>query len=94
MSLIEIGRCYGMVTNVGKKDNENLKSTAPSKFQDMPHTTAEYGIFQLSGNMINNAICTRDIKSRITTPKEHYTRRLSSPANWTSFWRLIWTFKF
>jgi hypothetical protein len=28
---IEIGRCYGMEINVGKKSNENLRTTISSK---------------------------------------------------------------
>jgi hypothetical protein len=62
-----------MVTNVEKKKDENLQSTVPSKFRDMPDTTAECGIFQLHGKMIDNAICTCDIQSRITMPKQHCT---------------------
>jgi hypothetical protein len=38
--LIEIGRCYGMEMNVGKrnKSNENFKTTIPSNNYDRPKT--------------------------------------------------------
>jgi len=44
--LIEVGRCYGMEMNVEKKpNNENFKTTIPSKNYDRPKTTGECGIF-------------------------------------------------
>ena len=42
--LIEIGRCYGMEMNVGKKSNENFKTTIPSNNYDRPKTTGECGM--------------------------------------------------
>ena len=48
--LIEIGRFYGMEMNVEKnKNNENFKTTNPSKNYDRPKTTREYGIFKIFG---------------------------------------------
>jgi len=44
--LIEIGKCYGMDMNVGKKKiNENFKTTIQSNNYDRPKTTGECGIF-------------------------------------------------
>ena len=44
--LTEIGRCYGMEMNVGKKQsNENFKTIVDSKNYDRPKTTRECGIF-------------------------------------------------
>jgi hypothetical protein len=45
--LIETGRCYGMEMNVGGggRSNEHFKTTIPSKNNDRPKTTREYGIF-------------------------------------------------
>ena len=44
--LIEVGSCYGMGMNVGKKqNNENFKTAIPSKNYDRPKTTRECGIF-------------------------------------------------
>ena len=44
--LTEIGRCYGMEMNVGKKQsNENFKTTIASKNYRRPKTTGECGIF-------------------------------------------------
>ena len=43
--ITEIGGCYGMEVNVEKKNNENFKTTIPSKYYDRPITTREYGIF-------------------------------------------------
>jgi len=45
-TLIEIGGCYGMEMNAEKnKNNENFKTTIPSKNYDRPKTTTECGIF-------------------------------------------------
>ena len=43
--LIEIGRWYGMEVNVGKKNNENIKTTIPSNNYDRPKTIEECGMF-------------------------------------------------
>jgi hypothetical protein len=43
--LIETGRCYRMEMNVEKINNENFKTTIPSKNYDRPKTTRECGIF-------------------------------------------------
>jgi len=44
--LIEIGSCYGMEMNVGKKKcNENFKTAIPSNNYDRTKTTGECGMF-------------------------------------------------
>ena len=49
--LIEIGSCYGMEKNVGKKNksNENFKTAIPSNNYDRPKTTGECGMFKIFG---------------------------------------------
>jgi len=44
--LFEIERCYGREMKCGKKqNNENFKTTIPSKNYERPKTTGECGIF-------------------------------------------------
>jgi hypothetical protein len=48
--LIEIGRCYGMETNVGKNQaNGNLKATFPNTDYEGSKTTEEFKIFYIFG---------------------------------------------
>ena len=60
----------------GEKNNENFKTTIPSKNYDTPKTTRELESFEYLGNMLtNDGRCTCEIKSRIAMARAAFNRR-------------------
>jgi len=73
VKLIEIGRWYGMDMNVGKKSNENFKTTKPSNNYDRPKTGE---CFKYLGSVLtNDGRCSREIKSRIGMAKTAFNKK-------------------
>ena len=75
--LIEIGRCYGMVMNVGKTKVMRIsRQPSPVKIiidQKQPEN-AEY--FKYLGSMLtNDGRCTCEIKSRIAMAKAAFSKK-------------------
>jgi hypothetical protein len=84
--LIEIGRRCGMEMNVGKTKVMRIsRQPSPMKIMIDQNQLENVEYFNYLGSMItSDARCTREIKSRIAmAKKQHSTRRLFSPANWT-----------
>jgi hypothetical protein len=69
--LIENGSCYGMEINVEKnKNNENFKTTIPSKYYDRPKQLENVESFEYLGSILtNDGRCTCEIKCRIVMTK-------------------------
>jgi hypothetical protein len=56
--------------------NKNLKTIIPNADYKTSKTTADCGIFQLLRSMMtNDAICTCEIKSRITMAKAAFNKK-------------------
>jgi len=77
--LVEIGRCYGMETNVEKSKGMRI-SRQPSLVQNMTDQKQPENVeyFNYLGSMITNAArCTCEIKSRIAMAKAAFNKKVT-----------------
>jgi len=81
----EIGKLYEMEMDGGKRKITRISkqsSTVQIMIDEKQLENVEY-FSSLVSVITSNAKCTRGIKSMIAGQKQHSTRRLFSPANWT-----------
>jgi hypothetical protein len=81
----KIGRCYRRERDVEKTMVMGiLRQPSPVSVINDQKQLANVGYFSYLRSIItNNARCMYEIKSRTVIAKQHSTKRLFSPANWT-----------